>query len=154
MRVPKRTNVGGLIAKALKRGIFKLGPKEHARINRENKVGRFSPEVQSRLGQIGGAKKSPAKTSACRKNGTKSRTRHDPAKQAVQGRRGANAMWADAVAREMQRWNKGRFKKGQSANPKGRPEIGKLAPLAAHNRWHVQRSIRSEACPLCNPRPA
>jgi hypothetical protein len=62
----------------------------------------------------------------------------------------ANIQAGDAVLREMQRWNKGRFKEGQpSVNPKGNPQVGRHSQMAAHNRWHVQRGVRSEFCPLC-----
>jgi len=88
MRVPKRTYVGGLITKALKHGIFVLGPKEHVRINRENKVGWFNPEVQAALGRKGGAKRSAAKRAACRNNGAQSHSRTDPEKQAERGQHG------------------------------------------------------------------
>jgi len=81
------------MTKFFKRGIFKLGPQEHIRINRENKVGRFNSEVQAKLGAKGGAKKSPAKKAACRINGSKSCARKDSAKQAELGLRGAHSWW-------------------------------------------------------------
>jgi hypothetical protein len=105
MRVPKRCYLGGLITKATGRGIFVLGPKEHVRRNREKKIGWFNPAVQAELGKKGGAKKSPAKTAACRKNGALSRSRFDSEKQAERGRCGAKALWGDLVFREMMRWH-------------------------------------------------
>jgi len=154
MREPKRgAQLGGLIAKGLKRGIHALGPKEWVRINREAKRGWFNHETQSKLGAKGGTQKSQRKTLACQANGAKSRTRQDSAKQAELGRRGGKAAWADPVFREAQRFNKGRFKKGQpSTNPKGNGKLlSKHSQLGHHIRWHVQRGTRGESCPLCNP---
>jgi len=157
MREPKRgAQLGGLIAKALKRGIHAgEGPKEWVRRNRANKVGWFNSESQAKLGAKGGAKKSQRKTSASRINGANSKTRYDSAKQAELGRKGAAAtaaLYDDPVFREMMRWkNKGQFKKGQpSANPKGNGKVlAQHSQLGHHIRWHVQRGVRVEACSLC-----
>src|SRR5437762_7724167 len=127
MRVPKRN--AGLITKALKLGIWKLGPKEWARINQEKKIGWFDPEVQKRGGRKGGASRSPAKIAANRK------TFID--------------MWDDAVYREMMRWHCTPYSAWSSGPSPA--QMTARSKKAMHIRWHFQRGVRSESCPLCSP---
>ena len=93
MREQKRCFVGGHVTKYRKAGIFAKGPKFWAEQHRQNQTGFHSPETQARLGRVGGAKRSEAKTAACRAN----------------GRRGPRALWADPVFVEKMRWNHTRY---------------------------------------------
>jgi len=125
MRVPKRN--AGLITKALKLGIFAKGPREWARINREKKIGFFDPVVQAKGGRKGGASRSPAKIAAHRKV--------------------MNDLWDDLVFREMKRWINTPYSPWPNLSA---AQMTERSDKALHVRWHVQRGVRSESCPLCN----
>src|SRR6266849_2958259 len=127
MRVQKRN--AGLITKALGLGIWKLGPKEWARINQENKIGWFDPEVQKRGGTKGGAS-TKQKSVGIFKPGFDRR-----------------ANWKDLVYHEMMRWHRTPYSAWSRPTPAQMTERSKKT---LHIRWHVKRGIRSESCPLCN----
>src|ERR1700719_1127008 len=84
MRVPKRN--AGLITKALRLGIFKLGPKHWVDVHRERKNGIFDPEVGRKGGRKGGVS-----------------TKQKGVGIFAPGKRGA---WQDLVYREMMRWHR------------------------------------------------
>jgi hypothetical protein len=129
MRVPKRN--AGLIAKALKLGIFAKSPREWARINCDKKIGFFDPQVQAKGGRKGGASRSPAKFAAHRK------VMHD--------------LWDDLVFREMKRWQCTPYSAWPESRTNNPDELSRIRKQAAHNRWHVKRGVRSDSCLLCRP---
>jgi hypothetical protein len=131
MRVPKRN--AGLITKALRLGIFKLGPKHWADVHRERKNGVFDPEVGRKGGRKGGAS-TKQKGVGIFKPGFDRR-----------------ANWKDLVYCEMMRWHRTPYSAWSAPTPAQMTERSKKT---LHIRWHVKRGIRSESCPLCNPRHA